>query len=205
MMKRILPILLAVAVLLTACGTEQGTPTLSPADVEGTAVSAAWTMVAQTQIAIPTATQLPPTEVPSPTPLPTLTPVQQLVLPTITLPPVLPTSTTSASTGTCDGPLDMGEAGPTKNVRIENTMKTQVNLSLTLYVPNAFGQCGSIGFVINKNEKRQIGIPSGSWFAYGWVLNPPSTAQGQFYIGPSKTQDLLRLIIKPDVIIWVGP
>lgn len=201
MMKRILPILFALAILLSACGT-QGTPTLAPADVEGTAVSAAWTMVAETQIAIPTATQLPPTEIPSPTPLPTFTPLP-LVLPT--LPPVLPTSTTAASSGSCDGPLDMGAAGPTKNVRIENTIKSQVNLSLTIYTPNEFGQCGSIAFVINKSEKRQIQIPSGYWFAYGWVLNPPSTAQGQFYIGPSKSQDLLRLIIKADVITWVGP
>jgi len=45
MIKKILPILLALSVLLTACGAK-GTPTMAPADVEGTAVSSAWTMVA---------------------------------------------------------------------------------------------------------------------------------------------------------------
>jgi len=40
MIKRILPILLALAILLTGCGP-QGTPTMAPADVEGTAVSSA--------------------------------------------------------------------------------------------------------------------------------------------------------------------
>jgi hypothetical protein len=99
----------------------------------------------------------------------------------------------------------VAEAGPTKNVRIENTMGSTVNLSLNLYTPNPFGQCGAISYVINKGEKRKITIPSGYWYAYAWVLDPPSTAEGSFFIGSSKTQDLLRLIIKKDVIAWVGP
>ncbi|HLA86949.1 MAG TPA: hypothetical protein VJL10_02910, partial [Anaerolineales bacterium] len=64
MLKKLLPVLLAITILLTACGP-QGTPTLAPAEVEGTAVAAAWTIVAMTQLAIPTATPVPPTETPS--------------------------------------------------------------------------------------------------------------------------------------------
>jgi len=90
-------------------------------------------------------------------------------------------------------------------VRIENTLKGNVNLSLTLWEPNLFGQCGSIGYQLTKNQKLKVGIPSGSWYAYAWVLDPPSTSEGSFYIGPSKSQDLLRLIIKEHVIAWVGP
>jgi hypothetical protein len=206
MLKKILPILLALTVLLTACAP-QSTPTMAPADVQGTAVSAAWTMVAATQMAIPTSTPLPPTETPMPTPLPTFTLVP--VIPTIPAlqPLVLPTATSAVASdpNNCNKTLSMGEAGPTKNVRIENENKGQVNLSLTLYTPNLFGQCGSISYVLAKGEKSTIGLPSGYWYAYGWVLNPPSTAEGSFYIGPSKTQDLLRLIIKKDVIVWVGP
>ena len=204
MLKRILPILIALSVLLTACGA-QGTPTMAPADVEGTAVSSAWTMVAATQMAIPTATLLPPTEVPSPTSLPTFTPPPALIdLPTATL-FNLPTPTTAVSANDCNKVLDMGEAGPTKNVRIENTTASQVNLSLSLWKPNEFGQCGYLSYTVAKGEKRKIEIPSGSWAAYAWVLSPPSTASGSFFIGPSKSQDLLRLIIKKDVISWVGP
>ena len=55
MLKKILPILIALVVLLTACAP-QAAPTMSPADVQGTAVAAAWTMVAATQAAIPTNT-----------------------------------------------------------------------------------------------------------------------------------------------------
>jgi hypothetical protein len=202
MLKKILPILLALSVLLSAC-TPQAEPTMAPADVQNTAVAAAWTMVAQTQAAIPTATPLPPTETPSPTPLPTFTApaliptLEQLILPTATAAPSDPNN--------CLKPLNMSEAGPTKNVRIENTLKSTVNLSLNLYKPNLFGQCGALSYVIKGMEKRKVAIPSGYWAAFGWVEKPASTPYGEWFIGPSKTQDLLRIIIKEDVIAWVGP
>ena len=93
MLKKILPILLALTILLTACAP-QGTPTMAPADVQNTAVAAAWTMVAMTQAAIPTATPLPPTETPSPTPLPTFT-AEPLIIPTLE-PLILPTATSGS-------------------------------------------------------------------------------------------------------------
>jgi hypothetical protein len=201
MLKKLLPILLALSVLLAAC-TPKAEPTMAPADVEGTAVSAAFTMVAQTQIAIPTATSLPPTEIPSPTPLPTFT--LQPIIPTLAL--ILPTATSAPSDpNNCNRTLNMAEAGPMKNLRIENENKSQVNLSLNLYQPNPFGQCGSVSYTINGGEKRKVGIPSGYWFAYSWVLNPPSTGSVSFYIGPSASTDLLRLVIKKDTIAWIGP
>jgi hypothetical protein len=208
MLKKVLLILIALGVLLSACSAEPAAPTMSAADINGTAVSAAQTMVFQTQAAIPTNTPVPPTETPSPTPLPTFT-QQPLVIPTLEQ-LILPTATSSiADPNDCNRSLNIAEAGPTKNVRIENTTKSQVNLSLNLWTPNLFGQCGSIAYVINKSEKRKIAIPSGSWYAYGWVLgtdgSAQSTTEGSFYIGPSKTQDLLRLIIKEHVIGWVGP
>lgn len=207
MFKKVLPILVALAFLLTACGAEPAPPTMSAADINSTAIAAAQTMVAQTQAAIPTATPLPPTETPSPTPLPTFTPppviptLEQLILPTATV--------ASSDPNNCNRLLNVAEAGPTKNVRIENTLKSNVNLSLTLWEPNLFGQCGSIGYQLTKNQQLKVGLPSGSWYAYAWVLGTgdvaQSTAEGSFYIGPSKTQDLLRLIIKEHIIGWVGP
>lgn len=203
MFKKVLPILIALTFLLTACGTEPAPPTMSAEDINSTAIAGAQTMVAQTQAAIPTNTPLPPTETPSPTPLPTFTPppviptLEQLILPTAT--------TVSSDPNNCNRLLNIAEAGPTKNVRIENETKSQVNLSLTLWEPNLFGQCGSIAYVVNKLEKRKIAIPSGSWYAYAWVLDPPSTGEESFFIGSSKSQDLLRLIIRKDNIVWVGP
>ena len=65
-MKKILIIFLASIFLLSACGPEPE-PTMSAEDVQGTAEAAAWTMVAETQAAIPTATPIPPTITSSPT------------------------------------------------------------------------------------------------------------------------------------------
>jgi hypothetical protein len=55
-------IIFAIAALvITACGPAPE-PTMSPEDVQGTAMAGAMTMVAETQAAIPTATPIPPTE-----------------------------------------------------------------------------------------------------------------------------------------------
>jgi len=207
MMNKILPIVLTLTVFLAACAPKTA-PTMAPADVQGTAVSAAWTMVAATQAAIPTATPLPPTSVPSPTSLPTFTP-EPLLVPTLQ-PLILSTATIAAAAAASDPnnclkSLDVNTAGPLKNVSIENQTPSQVNLSLNLYKVNPFGQCGSMSYTLGKGVSRQIQIPTGYWFAYSWILNPPSTGSHSFYISPSKSTGSLRLIIKKDVIGWTGP
>ena len=202
MLKRILPILIALSVLLTACGA-QGTPTMAPADVEGTAVSSAWTMVAATQMAIPTATALPPTEVPSPTPLPTFTPPPALLdLPTATL-FNLPTPTTVASGDDCNHPLNVGEAGETNRMRIENASGGTIAwLSLNL-TKNKFGQCGAMSWSnIGNNAKIIVDLPKGIWWAYAGITyknGSSSNASGSFEIRIGD-EDLLRIIIGKEVI-----
>ena len=78
-------ILLTIALLLSACGA-QPAPTMDPADVQLSAVAAAFTIVAETQAALPTETPLPPTETASPT------------LPATNTAVALPTSSTLAPT-----------------------------------------------------------------------------------------------------------
>ena len=202
MLKRILPILIALSVLLTACGA-QGTPTMAPADVEGTAVSSAWTMVAATQMAIPTATALPPTEVPSPTPLPTFTPPPALLdLPTATL-FNLPTPTTVASGDDCNHPFNVGEAVETNRMRIENASGGTIAwLSLNL-TKNKFGQCGAMSWSnIGNNAKIIVDLPKGIWWAYAGITyknGSSSNASGSFEIRIGD-EDLLRIIIGKEVI-----
>ncbi len=167
MFRKIFPLMLALTILLAACGP-QGTPTLAPAEVEGTAVSSAWTMVAMTQLAIPTATPLPPTETPSPTPLPTFTPLPS---PTTDLALVVPPTATQAAggEGNCLKPMDIGAAGPQSNVRFSNLTGGTVNLSLNLLTENAHGECGYIGVAIAKNEKVVVSLPKGDYWAYAWI------------------------------------
>jgi hypothetical protein len=199
MLKRVLPILLGLAMLLAACGPDEP-PTMAPADVQNTAVAAAWTMVAATQQAIPTATPLPPTETPSPTPPPTFTP---LALPT--LPETLPTATQAAATGDCLGPLNMAEAGPTVKVRIENDSGGQMTISLNLYTKNLFGQCGALSYNIAKNEKKIVSLPKGLWWAYAWITagNSSSTSSCSFELRVAD-EDLIRLIVGKESCRAIG-
>ncbi len=200
MLKRIIPILLGITFVMSACGP-QGTPTMAPADVQNTAVAAAWTMVAATQQAIPTATAVPPTETPSPTPLPTFT-----ALPSPTLEAAfLPTATQAASVSTdpCLGPLNVSEAGATVPIRIENVSGGTITLSLTMYQKNAFGQCGAVSYAnISDKAKQVIQLPRGLWYAYAWITfkNGSSGSASSSFELRIGDEDLLRMIIGPETI-----
>ncbi len=199
MIKRILPIFLALSLLLVACGSE-GTPTTSAVDVQNTAIAAAWTMVAATQQAMPTNTPIPPTNTASPMPPPTFTP-----FPTQNI--FVPTATTAASgdSNNCNRPLNMGEAGPTKAVRVENEINaSSITLSLNIYEPNAFGQCGSLSYVLKGYEKRILYLPKGKWWAYAWIEyknGDTSTSSGSFELAVGGGDDLVVLKIKEEVIV----
>ncbi|OGO21896.1 MAG: hypothetical protein A2Y54_07425 [Chloroflexi bacterium RBG_16_51_16] len=194
---------LALVMLAAGCGPA-AEPTLSPADVQSTAIAAAWTLVAATQQAIPTNTPIPPTNTASPTPPATFTPFP-------TFAPLTPPSPTIAAgdPNNCNKPLNMGEAGPKKRVRIENVSGgTSLNLSLGLWTPNLFGQCGYLSWSGKPGYwKEIIEIPSGSWSAYAWITlkQGSSESSGSFYLGPSKSDDLLRLVIRKDSIALIGP
>ena len=202
-MKRLIYFSVLAAVLLAACGA-RAAPTLSPADVQGTAFSAASTMVAMTEAAIPTATPLPPT----PTATATLAVTNTLPpLPTsatLALPPTLAPTQASGGTGSCVKPLNMGEAGPTSPVLIQNQSGGTLNLSLNLWKPNPFGQCGALSYSnVGKGATILVQLPGGSWFAYAWITlkgGGSSEASGSFVIQQG-FEDKQNLIIQKDVIV----
>lgn len=194
MSKKIILLFAALAVLLAACG-QQAPPTLSPSEVEGTAVAAAWTMVAMTQEAIPTNTPIPPTETPSPTPEPTFTPEPVEATPTLEL--IIPTPTQAASGNPCLGPINFAQAGPTTPVTIVNETGGNINVSLNLQ-ESAFGQCGAVAYSLTKNERKNIGLPRGTWFAWFWMTSGGNRSGGcTFVLRPADT-DRIRLIIRQD-------
>lgn len=165
MFRKLIMMLGIAAVLLTACGAP-AEPTLSAEEVSGTAIAMASTMIAETQAAIPTNTPVPPTETPSPTPLPTFT-----LEPIPTIAVVQPTVTSAK--GKCEGPLNLGEAGPQSNVRIENETGGTVTLSLHLGEgANAFGQCGFLGYTLSKSQKLIVSIPKGLYYAFALIALP---------------------------------
>ena len=166
-------ILYAISVLvLTACGPTPE-PTMSPADVQGTAMAAAMTMVAETQAAIPTATPIPPTEPPTATPFPTNT-VPPLNIETLT--PtlvqaigVLPTNTTAPSVGSndpCNQPLTSWE-GESAKMYLRNNTKPKGSVILALGFTTEMGECGIISASFSDNAT--ITVPMGVFWASAFV------------------------------------
>jgi hypothetical protein len=136
--------IIIIAVLISACGA-QTTPTINPVDVQNTAVAAAFTLVAETQAAIPSATPAPPTETPTQTstPLPTNT---SLTLPTsgTTLTPIAVVASTSTAGGDpcLTRTLSWSPKGRPANIRIVNTTRAAISVSIYLNETDDHFECG---------------------------------------------------------------
>lgn len=186
MIKKLILTLALLAVLIAACGGEPAAPTLAPEEVQGTAIAAAFTMVAETQAAVPTNTPLPPTETPSPTPLPTFTALPSPTPDFALLPTATQAAASSGGGGTCDSIINMSEAGPQSNIRLQNKTGGTAAVSIYMYTPNLFGQCGSHPsnpFVLNKNQTLVVSLPKGEYFVYSWnTYSNGDTSQAQGYI-----------------------
>jgi len=183
-MKRISFVTVLLALLLSACA--QATPTVDPAQIQASAVSAANTMVALTQAALPTETPVPPTPPPSPTPLPSPT---LLALPTLSLQaqPTAGIPTTGSTGGTggnaggdpCQAPLTANPTGPKVTVQIVNSVKASIILSLSL-AKTSFGECGYRAFNLGSGQSTTTTLPLGCYSAGAFVTDPkkPSKAFG---------------------------
>ena len=167
-MKHIWILFLIATLVLTACGATPE-PTMSPAEVQGTAMAAAMTMVAETQAAIPTATSLPPTELPTATPFPTNT-VPPLLLETptlaqaVSLPPTLtPVPASVGSNDPCNQILSTWD-GESAKMTVVNATKPQGTIVLSIWVNTNMGECGYIP--ANPNS---FNIPLGTFSAGAFV------------------------------------
>jgi len=199
MIRKTLIIGMIISLMTCAC-TSQQTPTTSSLDIQQTAEAAAFTMIAQTQSSIPTATSLPPTESPSSTPLPTNT-----TIPSPTLDPLLPTDTATFAPQSsapkpddCNKPLTSWEV-PTARLKFTNSTTPKGLVTLSLYVVTEFGECGYLSqqflngggldgpvgsysagaFVDGKKDFRVFGsflISKGSWNIF--IRNEEIVAKG---------------------------
>ncbi len=174
---------------------------MSVEDIQGTAVAAAFTMIAETEAAIPTATPVPPTDTPVPTPIPTDT-VAPLVVPTQPL-AAQPTATSATSADECDKFLGNDAAGPTSPIRIVNQTKAPLNISLYL-AKTPFGECGYRGYSVPKNNSITIEFPQGAIYAYAWILAPVNTTVSGGPYTPNNT-DKWELYIREKSMKFVGP
>jgi len=166
-------ILAILALVLTACGPAPE-PTMSVAEVQGTAMAAAMTMVAETQAAIPTATPIPPTEAPTTTPFPTSTVASlSLASPTQSVAgAVLPTNTpvpASGSNDPCNQPLTSW-GGESAKLILRNNTKPKGVVTASLFFTASFGECGYISAQFENSTT--LTVPVGVFSAGAFVDGP---------------------------------
>lgn len=162
-LKTLSTITITIAIFISACGAE-AVPTINAVDVQNTAVAGAFTLVAQTQAAIPTITPLPPTETPTQTPLPTDTP---LASPTLEV-TFTPASASNPGGDPCNAPLS-GTSGAKTTVRIAN--ETGQPIAMWFYLSKTpFGECGYASIPpLAKGSDYFLSIPQGCYAAGAWT------------------------------------
>jgi hypothetical protein len=139
-----------LSLLLSACNAQQPTePPISAEDIQSTAVAAAFTIVAETQAALPTDTQIPPTETQVPTAVLTDTPVPTPTLdPLLVTPTLVPSSTPQTANSTSDDPCNQpltSWQGPSTSIAISQDYSPQSkddSVVLSLWVMTDLGECG---------------------------------------------------------------
>ncbi len=192
-----LAFIIAIAMIISACGAEPP-PTVNPADIGMTAQAAALTIIAQTQAAMPTATPLPPTETPTQIPLPTNTP---LPLPTLDTGAVAPT----AGGDPCATRVLGKPKGKGTVIRIVNTLKVPITVSLYLNETEGHGECGYRSYTLGKNADVVItDLVYGCYNLWAW-----SDAQGNKFnssgYGCINNPDKWTFEVTKAVIRFVGP
>jgi hypothetical protein len=206
-MKRlsIFTLILVATLILSACGAEPPPPTMNAVDVQNTAVAAAFTMVAQTQAAIPTATPLPPTEAPTQTPLPTDTP---LPLPTTNgtmTSTTAPVSSNNSGGDPCQTRVLSPERGRETIIRVVNTTNVTITVSMYLNETAAHGECGYRGFTLSKNNDIvYTDLVQGCYNLWAWSDDP----KGKFSSsggGCINNPDKWTFEVRPDIIKFTGP
>ena len=199
--------LLILASIVSACA-QQPVATVNPVDIQSTAAAAAFTIVAETQAAIPTATPVPPTDTPTVTPLPTDTPVS------------LPTSVESATPTTVAVAANSGNAtvDPCANrqlaasprgretvIRLANKTKVPIKVSLYLAETAAHGECGYRYYEISKNNDAVISdLIQGCYYLWAWSDDPKGKFSSSGY-GCINNPDKWTYEIREGTIKFVGP
>jgi hypothetical protein len=203
MKRNALTLGILLVLVLSAC-TPEVAPTANPVDIQHTAEAGAFTMVAETQAAIPTSTPVPPTATIRPTIPSTLTPIPQgtdgaaagtaTLLPTIAASTSVPqqSSASTSSAEDCNKALTSWK-GPTANFTIANETDPEGEIVLSLYVVTPQGECGYLADLSSG--------PVGSYSAGAFVNGKKNfKVFGGFQIQEGNW----KIVVKNDKIIALG-
>lgn len=165
-MKRlsIFSLLLMASLTISACGAQPATSTAEAVDVQATMAAAAFTIVAETQAAIPTATM---------TATPTDTPA-----PTVTVPP-LPTLDGSSTPAPGEGPggddacisqvLPPTLQGEPVRIRITNSTRADLSVSIYLLQAGPGSECGYRSYTLAAGEFIVLNnLVAGCYTLWAW-------------------------------------
>jgi hypothetical protein len=169
----ILSLVVMITLSISACGARgaQATPTLNAVDIQSSAAAVAFTIVAETQAAIPTATLPPPTETPTNTPAPTVT---FLPLPSsaVTLTPV-PNANSGGGDPCINKVLPAVLQGETVKIRINNS--TKAALAISIYLSQTVPQivCGYRTYTIEPGQSLILNdLVEGCYTLWAWNPDP---------------------------------
>ena len=174
-MKRfsIFSLLFITTLIITSCGPRvpQAAPTVNPVDLQSTVAAAAFTVIAETQAAIPTATPPPPTATFTNTPLPTLT--------------LLPLPSSEGALTPIPGGNSVGEdpcltrvlppslQGEPIRIRVDNSTRATVSLSVYLNQDGGQGECGYRSYTLAPAEYVVINnLVEGCYTLWAWNPDP---------------------------------
>lgn len=200
--KSLFPILCVLAFVVSACGAP-ATPTVDSLSIQNTAVAAAFTVIAETQAAIPTLTPIPATATSTQTPLPTETP-----FPTETPTAGLDaTATVAAASGgntdPCNAPLPSGPLGQPTKIKLENNTGAPITVSIYMNL-TPFGQCGYRGYNLGKNDAITITDLPQACYNVGVFVNDPNKPSKAFGYGCINNPDQWTFVINKDSVSLQG-
>jgi len=168
-----LTLVLMITLIMSACGARgvEATPTLNAVDIQSSAAAVAFTMVAETQAAIPTATPPQPTVTFTDTPAPT-----------VTFPPLpsLETTFTPVPTGNSGGEdpcihkvLPASLEGEAIKIRIDNSTEAALTVSVNLQQATPQGECGYRTYILAPGEFLVINdLIEGCYTIWAWNPDP---------------------------------
>ena len=176
-MKRfsILTQVLMTTLLISACGARstQVTPpsTVDAVGLQNTMAAAAFTMVAETQAAIPTATSPPPTATFTDTPAVTVT-IPPLPSLGATFTPV-PEANSGAGDPCINQVLPATLQGEPVRIRIDNSTRAALNVSVYLNSTGPQGVCGYRSYTLDPGEFVVINnLIEGCYTLWAWNPDP---------------------------------
>jgi hypothetical protein len=168
----ILTLVLLITLSISACGAQATPiPTANVADMQNTMAAAAFTMVAETQAAIPTATPPPPTATFTDTPAATNTfpPLPSLEA---TFTPV-PGGNSGGGDPCINQVLPATLVGDPIKIRINNTTKAVISFSIYLNQTTPQGKCGYRAYTMDPGQALVLNdLVEGCYTLWAWNPDP---------------------------------